>query len=348
MADVRLKVDNKIHAGWLKVRLSFSLDSIANSFSLTLTDKWQANAAVRGIKMDAPCEVWIDDTKVMTGYVNDVAPNYDATQHTLEVTGRSKAGDLVDCSHVGKQFINRDLLQMAVELCKPFGIKVTVAAGVDIGPAFKQMEIETGETIYEFLEQAARIRALRFISNIDGDIVITQASKHRLSTPLILGENIKAAAGEFSQRERFSNITVIGSQRGDDNGFAEAAAHVKASHADLQVKRYRPYVINADSDITIAGAKKRAHGEVNSRFGRSKSVVYTVNGWRHATGLWQPNFRVPVQDAYCEMQADLLISEVVLSIDEQGELAQLKVQPPEAFELLPLPEPKSKEVSSGF
>ncbi|MEW4983064.1 MAG: phage baseplate assembly protein [Cycloclasticus sp.] len=348
MSNVRLKVDGVIHTGWLKVRLSFSMESIANRFSLTLTDKWSSGSSPRAINMGAACEVWIDNTKVITGYIDDVTPNYNASQHTIVVTGRSKAGDLVDCTHKdGQSFDTQTLKQVADTLCKPFGIKVLVSEGVDIGKPFGIADaIETGESIFEFLEQKARIRALRIVSNIEGDIVITRASKNRINTPLILGENILSASGEFSQRDRFSEVSVLGSQSGDDNTWGASAAHIKGTYSDKAIGRHRPLAILADSSLTLDDAKKRAQWEVNTRYGRSKGIVYTVNGWQHKTGLWQPNFLVSVQDSYTDIDGDLLISEVVLVIDDGGELAEIKVMPTEAFELIELPEPA--EDVSGF
>jgi len=349
MPDVRLKVDGIVHAGWQQIRLGFSLESIANTFELTLTDKWSADTQPRPVKMGAACEIWIDETKVITGHVDDVYPEYDATNHTVVVNGRSKAGDLVDCTYKeGKEFKNQTLKQLADKLSAPFGIKVFVAEGVNIGAPFKTIEIETGETIFEFLEQAARIRALRLVSNVDGDIVITQAGKKRVSTTLVLGENILSASGEFSLRDRYGDITVIGSQDSSDNVFGEAAAHMKGQYADpffSRRGRYRPITITADGNVTLSDCKKRAQWEVNTRFGRSQSIVYTVAGWLHNDGLWQANRLVHVKDHFMGLDNDRLIADVQFVMDEGGKRTELRVMPPEAFELVKLPEPTSDDAS---
>lgn len=346
MSDIQLKIDGVIHAGWKEARVGFSMDSIANSFELTLTDKWSEDSKPRPIKLGAACEILIDKTKVLTGYVDDVLPEYDATDHLVIVAGRTKSGDLVDSSHPGKQFKNRNIKQLADELCKPFGINVVVAEGIDIGAAFKSIEIETGETIFEFLEQAARIRALRLMSDIDGNVVITRASKNRITTPLILGENILSASGEFSMSDRFSEITVSGSKDGDDDGWGVAAAHIEGKYSDsflTNLKRHRPAFILADGSVTIADCKKRAQWEVLTRHGRGQSIVYTVNGWHHDAGIWQPNVLVPVVDSYMGIDKDLLITEVQLIMDDKGQRAELRVMPREGFELTGLPEPEADD-----
>ncbi len=343
MSDVLLKIDGIIHAGWQSIQLSFSLESIANTFQLSLTDKWADDAEPRRIKTGSACEVWIDNTKVITGYIDDVTPQYDATSHTVSVSGRSKAGDLVDCSHPGKQYSSRKLKQLADDLCKPFDIKVLVDKGVDISQALSAKEIETGETIFEFLEQLARYRAVRLISNVDGDIVITQAGKSRINTALILSQNVLSASGQFSQRDRFSEISVIGSQAGSDDFWGKPAAHIKAKSTDKNINRHRPMVMNANDGINLSDAKKQAQWEINTRFGRGKGIVYTLNGWLHDDGLWQPNHLVPVKDSFLSINSDMLITEVQLVMDEQGQRTELRVMPPEAFELIALPEPSIED-----
>ena len=351
MSDVRLKINGDIHSGWKETRLGFSIDNIANTFQLQLTDKWGPNSEPRLVRMGANCEVWIDKIKVITGYVDDVLPVYDDKSHMVSVTGRSKAADLVDSSHPGKQFKNRDLKQLADEICKPFGIKVFIANGVDIGKAFKEIEIETGETMFEFLEHAARIRALRFMSTIDGDLVITKASTQRVSTALILGENILKASGSFSIADRFSEVTIIGSQSGSDDGWGAVAAHMKGSYKEplfAALKRHRPLVITADGSVTLEDCKRRAQWEVNTRHGRGQSINYTVNGWFHSKGLWQPNTIVPVRDPYQGIDQDLMIADVQLISDDQGQRTELRVIPPQAFDLVTLPEPEAAGASNAW
>lgn len=345
MTELVLKVNGRNYHGWQEINLGFSLESIANTFELTLTDKWAGNNARWPIHIGDACEVWLDDVKVITGYVDDVFPEYDAENHSITVAGRSKAGDLVDCTHKGKQWKQpQTIKQLADELCKPFGIKVIIAEGVDIGKPFKTIEIEPGESHFEFLEQAARIRALRLVSNVDGDIVITRASKDRTATPLILGENILSASGEFSLRDRFSDYTVTGSKDGDDSGFGASAALIQGKYQDAQLtrlKRYRPTTILADGSVTIDDCQIRANWEGNTRFGRSRGVVYTVTGWMNNEGAWQPNVVVPVKDDYTETNGDLLIVAAQLIMDDKGMRSELQVMAPEAFELIPLPEPES-------
>jgi prophage tail gpP-like protein len=70
--------------------------------------------------------------------------------------------------------------------------------------------------------------------------------------------------------------------------------------------------------------------------GKSRRVRYTVPGWRGSSGnLWLPNTKVWVEDAFLELERELLISNVVFSLTEQGTVTELQVAPVDAYALLP-------------
>ena len=154
------------------------------------------------------------------------------------------------------------------------------------------------------------------------------------------GENILRASGEFSMRERFSDYVVQAQQTGWDGNSGAASAHVIARSKDEGVARYRPTVVLADGPNTKADAKRRADWQRNTSWGRGQGLIYTVNGWRHADGLWAPNRLVRVVDPWLGIDGDRLIMSVQLMLDEQGSRTELRVMPREAADLVKLPDPK--------
>jgi len=337
MSEIVLKTNGKIHAGWKSVVVRLSIESIADLFDLTITERWSDDNTRRPIQSDTPCEIWIDDTKVVTGNVDEVAPEYDANQHEINIIGRSKLGDLVDCAIEPKSWKNQPLDKLANIICEPFGIKVIVET--DVGKPFKKASVNGGESPFEFLERLARIRAVRLMSDREGNLVITRAGTQRIKTALVLGENILRASGTFSSRDRFSDYTVLGQNAGTDNAFGASASENKGTSKDTKITRHRPMVSVVDGTVDSDDCKKRAQWERNTRYGRSRAVVYTVMGWRHAEGLWLPNKMVPVKDEYLGIDEDRLITTVQFGIDEsQGEVTEIQVMPKEAFELVELPE----------
>lgn len=337
MPDVRLLVDGVLYGGWLRIRIQRSMEQAAGQFELGVTERWEGQDTPRPIAPGAECKVLVDGAPVITGHVDDVRISYDGGEHSVDVSGRDATGDLVDCSAPSTQFSGRTLAEVARDLCRPFGVGVTVAA--DVGGAFTRLKNNEGDSVFETLEAAARVRAVLLLSDGLGNLVLARAGTGRVATVLALGENVTSCRGDFSLRDRFSEILVKGQTHGTDTWNGEASAQPLGAARDSRVPRRRPLTVLAEENIDPAAAQTRAEWEVSVRFGRSRRITYTTPGWSHAGGLWTPNTLVPVRDAYLGLDCDLLLAEVVLLLDGQGARAELTLCPAEAFRLIPVPEP---------
>lgn len=336
MHDVALNVSGQNWYGWKEVRIQRAITQIANEFTLGLTDRWSDETVARPIKEGAACSVSIDGQTVITGYVDEATTSYDEQSHGIEVQGRDITGDLVDCSAPSFQWAGRDLLRGAQELCKPFGISVRATSNVS--KAFRRMKSDEGETVFDVIESAARIRGVLLMSDGQGGLVIGRAGQKRLSGQLELGVNIKQGSGRRSLRDRFSQYTVKG-QAGAESAFTESSTSVSHTVNDAGVSRYRPKVILAEDGLDIAGCKDRAVWHRNVAAAKSQTVNYTIHSWYLNGQLLEPNVLVPVKDHYLNIQRDLLIVAVAYIVDDKGLRAELSLALPEAYALQELPEP---------
>ncbi|MEZ8134789.1 phage baseplate assembly protein [Vibrio splendidus] len=343
MSDVVLKAGGNVYGGWTKISVTRSIESMSGSFDLELTWKWQGSedkykAFMDPIKQGQPCVVEIGGERVITGYVDDWVPSYDATQVVISVSGRDKTADLVDCSidYPSGQFNNQTLTQIANVICKPFGIKVIV--NTDVGAAFPRIQIEQGETPHELLARLARQRGVLLTSDTYGNLVITRSSKERAGVSLILGENVKAARGRFSWRNRYSSFTVKadGASFGRwDDAPLSAVGGIKAEVKDEEISRYRPMIIINEEITTAEGAAKRGQWERQRSLAKSNGAEYTVTGWRiPQTGkLWNFNTLVPVLDEILGIDEEMMISSIMFSEDDSGRLAVVSVVKSDAFDI---------------
>lgn len=348
MSDaVSLLINGQAFTGWKTVRITRSIKQICDTFTLTLSERWSGKMGSDEppqIAAGDACEIYCGDDLVLTGYVDDVLPSYDAEKHTISVQGRSKAADLVDCGHPGKQWSQpRTLLQLATELAGDFGIPVR--ADTDVGAPFQRPAIEAGQTRYEFLEKLARQRGVRLVSDVDGTLVITRTGKTLVPDALELGKNIRAASGQFSMRDRFNQIVVVGQTPGTDNWSGTAAQSNRGSATDSAVRKVRKHYMVAENAADSAACQRRAEWQRNTAYGKGEGLTYTVSGWRHSGGLWLPNRLVPVTDKWMRLdRRELIISGVQYTLDKQGRRAELQVMPPEAFDLVPL---EAKQVGAA-
>lgn len=335
---VELKVDGTIYGGWLSMRIPFGIEQIANSFELTVTDRWPAQDNPRPIKIGAGCQVLIENEVVITGFVGTNSPEFDANTHTISITGRDVTGDLVDCSAIHKsgQWANSSLDKIVRDLCTPFNIKLIIDA--DIGAAFPTFSIQEGETTHECIERACRMRAVMPISDGKGHLVLTRAKTGAPVASLVQGENILYAKGDFSLNERFNQYIIKGQTRGSDDDLDSPETHTQVSAVakDDFVQRYRPLIVLAEDSGVSATLKQRAEWERNVRRGRSARATVRVNGWRNVSGaLWRANTLAHLKSPYLGADADLLIVGGTYIKDEQmGEVTELQLAGREAFDLI--------------
>ena len=343
MPEVLLRVDGKEWAGWKSYRIQLGMQQLAGSFDLSVTERWPGQADRRKIPEGAPCQLYYGGELLITGYIDAVKPNYNATSHQVQVSGRDKTADLVDCSAPPTQYIGRGLADLARQLAKPFGITVIDQAGANA--PFKSLKPNDGESVFDVLRQGASVRGVLLVTDGRGNLLLTRAGHDRASDTLVLGENILSGSGSRDLRDVFGTYTIKGQQQGDDDTFGEAAAAVSASATDSRISRHRPLTIIADTPLDAASAKTRVQWERNVRWGRSQSISYTLNSHRQRTGtLWRHGQLVSVNDPYNYLSgAERLITDITYSLDDDGERVELTVMPREALDVLPQPEPEKTD-----
>lgn len=337
--QVTLTVDGLVHSGWLSLRLAHSIEAAASKFTLELTERWSGDSRVeRRIRPAERCTIALDGEEVLSGHIDGVDADYDATRHTLSVTGRDLVGDLVDgAAAIDPPFEWRGIKldELARRVCAPFNIEVV--ASVDCGAPFQRAAIQPGETAWEVIERGCRQRGLIATGDGRGRLLITKAGAGGEAAGMLRlgGEdgNILSAQGRFDWSGRHDLVVVRGQGEGGGGGQGEARCR------DAEVTRHRPKLLLAEAAGEGVSFQRRADWEVITCAARSRRLTYRVPGWRGGTGrLWRPNTMVRVQDAYLELEREMLIVSVAWTLDDQGTVTEIEVAPREAFEILPEPE----------
>lgn len=335
---IEIKIGSQIYGGWKGYRVERGIEQISGSFSLDVSERWPGQETPKQIKRGQACEILADGETIITGWVDDAYPSYSENSHDFRVAGRDATGDLVDCSAIHKsgQWANSTLDKIVRDICAPFHISVT--AETDVGKAFSSFSIQEGESAFECIERACRMRAVLPVSDGKGGLVLTRAKSGAPVDTLIEGVNIKAASGEFSLRERYSKYIIKGQDRGSDANADTPETHVqvKTEAIDTFVTRYRPLIVLAENRGEHATYKDRAAWERNVRRGRSSRATVIVQGFRNASGaLWAPNTMVHIKSPWLGADADLLIVSVSFLLDEQGgSRTELRLAGREAFDLI--------------
>lgn len=338
----RLKINSVFYEGWKAFSIQESIETIASGFRLSLTDSW---GDVRWPIRDGDlCEVYIDEEKLLTGYVDSIETGISKDERTIEVSGRSKASDIVDCSLDGlgtNEFTGLKLEKLCEKLAAPFGIVFEVPSGVDTGPVIQKVTANIGDTVFEVIEKRVRQKGLLLISTPEGIVQITTPGKEYATSGLVLGQNIISCNASFDSKERFSTYKVKAQNNYELDG--PSGFQILGRASDPNVTRFRPLVLQAANAMTNAEAKTRAEFEATTRAARARRVSVTVQGFKQSDGsLWKKNKLVRlIAPALGVENEELLISDISYSQDENGSFTTFGLKRKDAY--IPVPEVEKKD-----
>ncbi|MGN6728606.1 MAG: phage baseplate assembly protein [Rhodanobacteraceae bacterium] len=337
--DLILTVGGQAISGWTDIRVTRGIERLPSDFSISMTERYPGELDKVIVAPGAVCTVHLGSDLVITGYVDRFIPSISDSEHSIQVVGRSKCSDLVDCAAEwpGGQINGSSALGIAQKLAQVYGI--TVTSKVANLPTIPQFNLMLGESAFEVIERISRYSALLAYDLPDGNLVLAQVGTGKAASGFVEGQNVQAASVEYSMDQRYSTYKAFiqsvdtFTDLGDDGNQL-------ASIPDPNCTRHRELVIIAESSgagTTIA--YKRALWECARRAGRSKRVRVTVDSWRDSAGaLWQPNTLAPVQLPSLKMnQGGLCIGEVSYTRDgNRGTVAELTLMPAEAFRPEPI------------
>lgn len=324
---ITLELNGNRYDGFTSINVFKSLETISGSFNFSATSD---DILVFPVKVGSPCRVLIDNTPIITGFIETVSVSYDSGMHSLEISGRDKTCDIIDSSVVGKkeftgpisltQIITTSLSNNSIT-----GISVINGAGTIA--KFEDSDLfgaGVGETLFGFLEKYARKRQVLLSSNGDGNIVLARAGTTRAITALqnIVGgqaNNIKSGSISYDFTQRF-NKYIIQSQLNNaalfdaDGTSTDNAVSQTGEATDDKIKRAsRQLEITSNSSDDKITLKDLATWHCNLRRARGTTYKVVVQGFyqdEENTRLWVNNELVQVVDDFADVRATLLVQSV--------------------------------------
>jgi prophage tail gpP-like protein len=299
----------KAFNGWKAIRIQKNLDSIAQTFSMPIDDRFFDTAEPFPLKSGVEASVFIGSARVITGYIEITDIGFGPGQRNFTLTGRSKSADLVDCSIEGDaEYNNIALDALAKELVAPFGLKVFLSVEPKV---LEKFAVKPGESVFDALNRAARTQGFMWVSTRAGNIRLTQAAKFRAVSELHEDFNMKTGRATFDDSKRFSKYIVRGQRQGTDTFNGLNASEPEGIAEDKGISRNRPLIVIADSSVDSEQAKTRAGWEASVRIAQAAQISVTVEGWRQKDGsLWGLNQITRVKSKTLKINRDLLINSV--------------------------------------
>lgn len=340
---VELQVDGVAYSGWTTVDIERGIDQMTGTFGLRLAARERTGAEDWPIREGAECRVMLAGEPLITGYIDSFTPFVGPEERGIDVRGRDRTADLVDCSaiHTPGSWRGRKLEQIAAELVKPFGIAIELSGTT--GAPFTKFALQQGETVFAAIERMCRYRGLVAWSAGDGVLRIGNPDSGQSIGRLAEGENVIFASGARTVSDRYSDYIVKGQAAGSDDRNGKAVAQVRGEARDPAITRYRPMLIIGEEQSDQAALKKRAEWEAAVRSGRSTSAQITVPGWLMANGKpFAHGMRADCDVPSARLAGSLLIERLRFSRDaEGGTVTTFDLVPPEAWTQLAVAEPKA-------
>lgn len=367
---VSVEVDGVRYEGWKSARIEVGIDQICRAFVLSVTDDFPGNQNFSRLQPGQEVILRIGEDRVCTGYTTSTPISYDARTVSVQVQGKSKTVDLVDCCSpwsaiasapsassdsadqwsdvktgapktqvvkpaktTNTSWHNQTAVQIISDLCSPYGIKVICEVS-SFNTKLTNFTVNPGEKVFESINRLLTKENLVVTDNEFGDLVITEAGKNGTSPDrLETGKNILSSSSNFDVSKVFSVYAVLGQHKGTDLEFGRQTSQDKGIAYDKTVRRYRLLVIKDSGQSSGSLAANRAQFERLFRLANSQTLTLKIQGWRQSNdNLWKVNMIVPVLDSIVGVSGSRLVKRLTMNLDSSGTTSQLELILPSAYE----------------
>ncbi|MDH4235432.1 MAG: contractile injection system protein, VgrG/Pvc8 family [Gallionella sp.] len=299
---VTLLIAGKEHSYWERYEIDSDLMIPADAWSVSLG--LSGGQMPPGVMEGASVVVKVGNDTVLTGYVDEISHSVNKTTHTLTMSGRDLAADLLDCSAPIITRAQLSLKEIVAAILGEFK-KTKIRIDADLTYARKKISTQPGDTAWDALANAAESNGLWSWFEPDGTLVVGGPD---YSSPIVAtlilrrdgkGNNVISLDKTSSHVCRYSRVTVLGQTPGTESEQGKPDLH--ASWKDSGVLRHRPKIVfdhEAENNGMCSASAKKLIGD--SRL-RGLTLTATVQGHRIvAPGqpfdktLWLPGQRIRV------------------------------------------------------
>jgi prophage tail gpP-like protein len=277
---------------WETVQIQHRWTEAFPTFKFTTADRVEVPLDWRLLqfKPGDECAIYLGPWLAITGVITVRQVSYDANQHgvMLQGNGITWYANRASVIHPTGNFDGKSFVQVANEVIAPTGVGVKIIGNLDSTP-FERLQVETGETIWNFLERIARPRGIVMGSDHLGNFLLIGDHTYTPVMDLVEGVNIKKAQITIMVEDIYSEYIARGQTAASDGNSGPTAAEQEA-RAVGSAARYSPKLTPAEQPVwNIAELQKRASNEAVWSEGTIIQATVTVQGWmRPSDGqLWQ-------------------------------------------------------------
>lgn len=348
---ITLEIGGIKYINFVSISVERSIENVYGTFNFAATI---AQGDPFPIKVGAPCRIFVNNTPIVTGYIDKLEVKSNATQRLVNGSGRDLTCDIYDSQVDGDiEFVPPVTLENVIKITASKinmpNIKIINEAGT-IDP-FQQSDLVSariGETAFSFIEHYSRKRQVFVTTDGLGNIVLARGSTQQIvlgglymfydDTNSFNKNNILDSSSSIDFTKRFNlyrcksqdNIAAIYTA---DGITSDSIVDRDGTAVDASIRKTRILNFNAESSSDDGDAINRAVWEANIRRSRSSVYTVTVQGDSYdGINPWRVNRLVQVIDEPAGINAQLLIRSINFSLSvDQGTTTTLELVTPDGY-----------------
>jgi prophage tail gpP-like protein len=332
---IYLEIDNIKYEGFTEIAVNSSLENFSSSFSFTSTVKeTKLGKIVNDIKLGQSAKVYIDDKLFITGFIEDIEKEVSSDSHSKTASGRDIGGDIIDSNIIQKSYAQRNFEKLVNLVLKDngFSIKVINKVGTLNLEATEKIKTESGQSIFNFLDQYAKKLQVLLKIDSEGNLTIIREDddivKNMLINDYTSSTNILTSKLKLSTVDRFNLIEVY--SQSNNKTHTKTGISQKGIATDSQIRKTRRKILTMSTASESRSLKALAEWNINVKRAKGSRYTCTTLGFYSSNNtLWQPNRLVDIIDYSMEIEGTFLIQGVqflqtlrgsftILDIVEQG------------------------------
>lgn len=154
--QLALTIANHAHQTWQSYEVDSDLLIAADAFQVEIAPT--SLVLPEFINIGADVRLTLDGQRILTGVLDDITESVAKSQHTVSLSGRDLAGQLLDCSVPLFDGQELSLSQILKQFLSPFNIPYVIEAA---STAIRQkVTVDVGETVWEAISKAAEANGL--------------------------------------------------------------------------------------------------------------------------------------------------------------------------------------------
>lgn len=337
--SLTLRLNGREYENFTEARVERDIERVCSTFSFVATAR---RANFLPIRDNDEVEILADGQVIMTGVVDNYHPSANPQQHAIQVKGRSRTRNLVDCTFESKTSTPVTFANLATSVAGNFNIDVVDEVG-DNTTFDTGLIASIGQKAFEFLEPFARKRQSLLTDDSQGRLVITRGStesssyslKNLYNKPLqnnLLSVDFdKNVSGLYGKYICHSQLNLV-----DLGGFVagEQAVNQVGEAIDSDVDQLRVYDFYAEEATSVTELEQRAQWELALRRARAFNYSAKVQGHSYNGEVWKHNLLYRVDDDFSQLYGMYLCGNIVYHQSlEEGSTTTLNLKPANAYSL---------------